>query len=209
MANTYSQILIQAVFAVQARDHLIKPEWKEELFKYIGGIFRKQNQKLLTVGGVEDHVHILFGLKPNIAISDVLRDVKANSSAFINEQRFTRVKFRWQEGFGAFSYSRSQLDAVVKYVLNQEAHHSKRTFRQEYIGLLDKFEVEYEWRVTTNMPLLAELWQYSSVKAPVVKIYLRPAVASTARCVMAEPFISHLSLSKTSTSRPATTLPPP
>jgi REP element-mobilizing transposase RayT len=146
MANTYSQILIQAVFAVQARDHLIKPEWKEELFKYIGGIFRKQNQKLLAVGGVEDHVHILFGLKPNIAISDVLRDVKANSSAFINEQRFTRRKFRWQEGFGAFSYSRSQLDAVAKYVLNQEAHHATRTFRQEYIGLLDRFEVEYEDR---------------------------------------------------------------
>jgi REP element-mobilizing transposase RayT len=107
---------------------------------------RKQNQKLLAIGGVEDHVHILFGLKPNIAVSDLLRDVKANSSAFINEQRFTRRKFRWQEGFGAFSYSRSQLDAVAEYVLNQEAHHAKRTFRQEYIGLLDKFEVEYEDR---------------------------------------------------------------
>ena len=146
MANTYSQIQIQAVFAVQARDHLIKPEWKEELFKYIGGMFRKQNQKLLAVGGVEDHVHILFGLKPNIAISDVLRDVRANSSAFINEQRFTRRKFHWQEGFGAFSYSRSQLDAVAKYVLNQEKHHAKRSFREEYIGLLDRFEVEYEDR---------------------------------------------------------------
>jgi len=146
MANTYSQILIQAVFAVQSRDHMIKAEWKEELFKYIGGIFRKQNQKLLAVGGIEDHVHLLFGLKPNIAISDLLRDVKANSSSFINEQRFTPRKFRWQEGFGAFSYSRSQLDAVVKYVLNQEKHHAKRSFREEYIGLLDRFEVEYEDR---------------------------------------------------------------
>ena len=112
----------------------------------LGGIFRKQNQKLLAVGGVEDQIHILFGLKPNIAISDVLRDVKANASAFINEQRFTRRKFHWQEGFGAFSYSRSQLDAVAKYVLNQEARHAKRSFRQEYIGLLDRFEVEYEDR---------------------------------------------------------------
>lgn len=146
MANTYSQILIQAVFAVQSRDSLIQVEWKEELFKYIGGIFRNQNQKLLAIGGIADHIHILFGLRPSVAISDLLRDVKANSSQFINESRFTKRKFHWQEGFGAFSYSRSQLDAVVKYVLNQEKHHAKRSFREEYVGLLDRFEVEYEDR---------------------------------------------------------------
>ena len=146
MANTYSQIVIQAVFAVQARESLIKPEWKEELFKYIGGIFREKKQKLLAIGGVEDHIHVLFGIKPNIAISDLVRDVKASSSGFVNDERLTRRRFSWQEGFGAFSYSRSQLDSVVKYVLNQEKHHAKRTFREEYIGLLDRFEVDYEDR---------------------------------------------------------------
>ncbi len=146
MANTYSQILIQAVFAVEARQSLISPEWKEDLFKYIGGIFREKKQKLLAIGGVKDHVHLLFGLKPNVAISDLVRDVKASSSGFINDSRFTRGRFNWQEGFGAFSYSRSQLDSVVKYVLNQEKHHAKRTFRDEYVGLLDRFEVPYEDR---------------------------------------------------------------
>jgi len=146
MANTYSQILIQAVFAVEARQSLIKPDWKEQLFKYIGGIFREKKQKLLAIGGVEDHIHLLFGLKPNIAISDLIRDVKASSSGFVNDERFTRGRFSWQEGFGAFSYSRSQLDSVVKYVLNQEKHHARRSFRDEYIGLLDRFEVDYEDR---------------------------------------------------------------
>ncbi|HKP70962.1 MAG TPA: IS200/IS605 family transposase [Pyrinomonadaceae bacterium] len=146
MANTYSQIYIQAVFAVQSRESMILPEWKEELFKYITGVFRNQKQKLIAIGGIEDHIHILFGLKPNIAISDLLRDVKANSSSFVNEKRFTRRKFRWQEGFGAFSYSRSHLDAVAKYVLNQERHHAKRSFRDEYITMLDRYEVEYEDR---------------------------------------------------------------
>jgi putative transposase len=146
MANTYSQILIQSVFAVQSRQNLIMPEWKEELFKYIGGIFREKNQKLLAIGGIADHIHLLFGLRPNIAISDLIRDVKASSSGFVNKKRFVRGRFQWQEGFGAFSYSRSQLDAVVKYVLNQEKHHAKRSFKDEYIGLLDRFEVDYEDR---------------------------------------------------------------
>lgn len=146
MANTYSQVLIQAVFAVQSRQSLIMPEWKEDLFKYIAGIFREKNQKLLAIGGIADHIHILFGLRPSIAISDLVRDVKACSTGFINDERFVRGRFQWQEGFGAFSYSRSQLDAVAKYVLNQEKHHAKRTLRDEYIGLLDRFEVEYEDR---------------------------------------------------------------
>ncbi|MEO8041182.1 MAG: IS200/IS605 family transposase [Acidobacteriota bacterium] len=146
MANTYSQILIQAVFAVRGRESMIKPEWKEELFKYIGGIFRRQNQKLLAVGGVDDHIHLLFSIKPNVALSDLIRDIKSNSSGFINDERLTRRKFHWQEGFGAFSYSKSQLDTVVKYVLNQEKHHKKRSFREEYTSLLDRFEVEYEDR---------------------------------------------------------------
>ena len=124
MANTYMQIHIQAVFAVAGRQSMIHPDWKEELFRYIIGIFRKQKQKLLAIGGVEDHIHLLFGVRPNIAISDLLRDVKANSSAFVNENRFVRGRLNWQEGFGAFSYSKSQIDVVTKYVLNQEKHRS-------------------------------------------------------------------------------------
>jgi len=146
VANTYSQIHIQAIFAVQGRANLIRSEWREELFKYISGIFRNQKQKLLAIGGIEDHIHLLFGLRPSLALSDLMRDVRANSSVFINESGFVRGKFNWQEGFGAFSYSRSQVDTVVKYVLNQEKHHARRSFKQEYIGLLDRFEVEYEDR---------------------------------------------------------------
>ncbi|HUR99044.1 MAG TPA: IS200/IS605 family transposase [Pyrinomonadaceae bacterium] len=146
MANTYSQIYIQAIFAVKHRRSLIQREWKEELFKYIAGIFRNKDQKLIAIGGVEDHIHLLFGLKPNIAISDLVRDVKSDSTEFINKKGFVAEKFYWQEGFGAFSYSRSQLDAVGKYVLDQEAHHAAKTFKEEYTYLLDRFEVEYEDR---------------------------------------------------------------
>src|SRR5687767_9943956 len=144
MANTYTQIYIHVVFAVQERACLIKPEWKEELFKYIGGILKNQGIKLIAIGGVEDHIHILFGLNPNIALSDLVRDVKANSSKYINEKGFVHGKFYWQEGFGAFSYSRSQIDPVAKYVLNQEAHHMHRSFKAEYTELLDRFDVAYD-----------------------------------------------------------------
>jgi putative transposase len=146
MANTYSQIYIQAVFAVQGRASLIQKEWKEELFKYIGGIFRNKKQKLIAIGGIADHIHILFGLRPSMAISDLIRDVKSDSTEFINEKRFVRGRFYWQEGFGAFSYSRSQLDAEAQYVLNQENHHAKRSCKDEYIYLLDRFKVDYEDR---------------------------------------------------------------
>lgn len=146
MANTYSQIYIQAVFAVQHRANLIRNEWKEELFKYIAGIFRNKDQKLIAIGGIEDHIHILFGLRPSMAISDLMRDVKSDSTVFVNKNRFTRTKFNWQEGYGAFSYSRSQLNAVGKYVLEQEKHHAQQSFKDEYISLLDRFEVEYEDR---------------------------------------------------------------
>ncbi len=146
MANTYSQIHIQAVFAVAGRANLIHSEWKEELFKYISGIFRNQKQKLLAIGGIEDHIHLLFGLRPSMALSDLIRDVKANSSAFVNENHFVRGRFNWQEGYGAFSYSKSQIDIVAKYVLNQEKHHSRQTFKEEYVTLLDRFEVEYDER---------------------------------------------------------------
>lgn len=144
MANTYTQIYIHVVFAVQERACVIQKEWREELFKYIAGILKNHHVKLLAIGGVEDHIHILFALNPKLALSDLIRDVKANSSKLINERRFIRGKFYWQEGFGAFSYSRSQIDKVAKYILNQEEHHNSRSFKDEYVELLSKFAVDYD-----------------------------------------------------------------
>lgn len=144
MANTYSQIHIQIIFAVKGREHLIKEDNREELQKFITGIITNKNQKLLAIYCMPNHTHIFVGLKPNIAISDLVRDIKANSSAFITENEWTNGKFSWQEGYGAFSYAKSQVDAVVKYVLNQAEHHKKRTFREEYIDFLQKFEIEYD-----------------------------------------------------------------
>ncbi|MDQ3180507.1 MAG: IS200/IS605 family transposase [Acidobacteriota bacterium] len=146
MANTYSQIYIQIVFAVHGRENLIEFQWREELYKYIAGIIKNHNQKLIAIGGVADHIHILLGIEPNIALSDLVRDIKANSSRFINEKKFVRGKFSWQEGFGAFSYSRSQIDAVVKYIQNQENHHAEKSFKEEYKDFLQKFEVEFNER---------------------------------------------------------------
>ncbi len=130
MANTFSQIYIQVVFAVQGRQNLIASEWKEELYKYITGIITNHGQKLIAVGGVSDHIHILIGFKPNFEISKLVQEIKANSSRFINKKQFVKGKFSWQEGFGAFSYSRSQLDAVVRYIENQEKHHAKKSFKR-------------------------------------------------------------------------------
>jgi putative transposase len=144
MANTYSQIHVQIIFAIKGREQLIKEEHREELQKYITGIITNKNQKLLAIYCMPDHTHIFIGLKPNIAISDLVSDIKANSSAFITENKWTKSEFSWQEGYGAFSYAKSQVDAVVKYVLNQAEHHKKRTFREEYLDFLQKFEIEYD-----------------------------------------------------------------
>ena len=144
MANTYSQIYIQIVFTVQGRQNLIPKENREELHKYITGIVTKRNQKLLSVFAMPDHVHILVGMKPDLAISDLVRDIKAASSKFITEKNWTKCKFNWQEGFGAFSYSRSQIDSVINYILTQEQHHKKKTFKEEYIEFLEKFDIDYK-----------------------------------------------------------------
>ena len=143
MADTYSQIYIQTVFAVQGRHGLIARKHKYELYKYITGIVTNKGHKLIRINGTPDHTHILIGLKPNLALSDLVRDIKANSSKFINEKRWIIGKFNWQEGFGAFSYGHSQLDQVIKYINNQETHHRKSTFREEYFKLLKKFHVEF------------------------------------------------------------------
>ncbi len=146
MANTYSQIYVQVVFAVEGRQSLIAPGHNDELQKYITGIVSAQKQKLIAINNMPDHLHMLVGLKPDMALSDLVRDVKAGSSKFINEKRWVPGRFSWQEGFGAFSYSRSQLGAVIRYIENQQKHHAEKSFLDEYTALLDKFEVEYDER---------------------------------------------------------------
>ncbi|MBV6504605.1 MAG: hypothetical protein ILNGONEN_00153 [Syntrophorhabdaceae bacterium] len=144
MANSYTQIYIHVVFAVQGRQNLIPKEHKEELHKYITGIVQNKGQKLIAINSMPDHVHVFIGMKPNVALSDLVRDVKNNSSGFINEKKWMRGRFNWQKGFGAFSYGHSQIDAVVKYIITQEKHHAKKTFREEYLEMLKKFAVEYD-----------------------------------------------------------------
>jgi REP element-mobilizing transposase RayT len=144
MPNTYSQIFIQIVFTVKGRENLIQKKHREELHKLITGIVKNRDQKLLSIFAMPDHVHILIGLKPNISISDLARDIKAGSSKFINDNKWINGKFNWQEGFGAFSYSKSQVDTVVNYILNQEEHHKKETFKTEYLNFLNKFEIDYD-----------------------------------------------------------------
>jgi putative transposase len=144
MANTYSQIYIQIVFAVKGRQNLISNNWKVELYKYITGIVTNEGQKLIAINGMSDHIHVLIGLKPNKSLSDLVRDIKANSSRFINEKNWINGKFEWQTGFGAFSYSHSQLDHVIKYIENQEEHHKKKTFKEEYIDFLKSFDIDYK-----------------------------------------------------------------
>ena len=144
MANTFSQIYIQTVSAVNGRLSLITKDFKYDLHKYITGIVTKQNQKLIQINDMSDHLHILIGLRPSMALSDLMRDIKADSSEWVNRKKLARGKFGWQEGFGAFSYGHSQLDTVVRYIQNQEAHHEKKTFQNEYLGLLRKFEVEFK-----------------------------------------------------------------
>jgi REP element-mobilizing transposase RayT len=146
MANTFTQIYVQVIFSVKGRQNLLLSEKKEELHRYITGIVRDNKQTLIRISSVQDHVHILIGLKPDLALSDLVRDIKANSSRWINELGWMRGKFNWQEGFGAFSYSHSHLDRVIHYIERQEEHHRKTTFKEEYLALLKKFQVQYDPR---------------------------------------------------------------
>ena len=146
MAGTFSQIYIQVVFAVKGRENLLLNPWRDDVFKYMAGIIKGKNQKPIIVNGVTNHVHLFIGLKPSIALSDLIRDVKNNTSNFINEQRFVPGKFSWQEGHGSFSYSHSQIEQVYQYILYQEEHHKKKTFREEYLEFLHKYEIEYDER---------------------------------------------------------------
>jgi REP element-mobilizing transposase RayT len=144
MPGTFSQIYIQIVFAVKNRDSLIQPSWEEELYKYISGIIKNKQQKLIAINGMPDHIHLFIGMKPSCCLSDLVREIKKSSTEFINEKKFSKFKFNWQEGYGAFSYSHSHIDLVAKYVMNQKEHHKKFTFREEYIDFLKKFEIEFK-----------------------------------------------------------------
>lgn len=144
MAGTFSQIYIQVVFAVKGRENLLQRPQREEVFKYMAGIIKGKNQKPIIVNGVTDHVHLFIGLKPAMSLSDLVRDIKNNSSNFIYDKRLVKGKFAWQEGYGAFSYSHSQIDIVYQYILNQEEHHHQKTFREEYLEFLQRFEIEHD-----------------------------------------------------------------
>lgn len=143
MAGTFSQIYIQVVFAVKGRENLISSSWKDELHKYMSGIIKGKEQKPIIVNGMPDHIHAFIGLRPSMPISDLVRDIKNNSSNFINDKKLVKGKFSWQEGYGAFSYSHSQIQNVYDYILKQEEHHKKKTFKEEYLDFLKKFEIEH------------------------------------------------------------------
>ncbi len=144
MANTFSQIYLQFVFAVKGRQNLISKENKEEIHKYITALIQNRKAKLLAINCMPDHIHIFVGFKPNILISDFVKEIKVESNDFINSKNWIKGKFSWQEGYGVFSYSHSHIDAVIRYVLNQETHHQKKTFKQEYLELLKKFDIPFE-----------------------------------------------------------------
>ena len=153
MANTYTQLHIHTIFAVQYRRNLIVKEWKDKLYKYITGIIQKNGHKVLQINGVEDHVHILIGMNPNQSLSQLMKIVKKSSTDWINKQRLTKGKFKWQAGYGAFAHSKSQVPRVIKYIQNQEEHHKRKTFREEYIEILKTLDIEYDERYIFKSPV--------------------------------------------------------
>jgi putative transposase len=144
MPGTFSQIYIQVVFAVKGRESLINSKLEEDLYKYITGIVQNKGQKMLAINGMPDHIHFLIGMKPACCLADLVREIKKSSNTFISDKKFSKFKFQWQEGYGAFSYSHSALDKVIAYIMNQKEHHKKKTFKQEYIGFLKKFQIEFK-----------------------------------------------------------------
>jgi len=144
MADTFTQIYIQVVFAVKGRNSLIHPDWEQRLYQYITGIVRSKKQKMIAISGTTDHIHFFIGMKPNCCLSDLVREVKKSSNEFVNENKLSKFKFSWQEGFGAFPYSHSQIDLVAKYVLNQKAHQQAITFKEEYLDFLKRFDIVHD-----------------------------------------------------------------
>jgi REP element-mobilizing transposase RayT len=150
MANTYTQIHIQAIFAVQSRNCTLRKMWKNELFQYITGIIQNHGHKVLAINGIPDHIHVLFGMRPTQSLSDLMQDIKGDSSKWINQKGFIKTRFSWQDGYGAFSYSKSHVNQVIDYIKNQEIHHRRRSFIEEYLEFLEKFEVPFDERYIFN-----------------------------------------------------------
>lgn len=146
MANTYTQLYIHIIFAVKSRKCLIPKQHKESVYKYITGVVQEREHKMIAINGMPDHIHIFVGIKPHQSISDLVFEVKTAATKYIKKQDWMKYKFSWQRGFGAFSYSRSQISNVATYIENQEVHHKKRSFREEYLDILQKFDVEYDER---------------------------------------------------------------
>lgn len=144
--NTYTQIYIQLVVAVKSRDASLNPDIRSRVFEYMSGIITGLQHKSIIVNGISNHVHVFYGMNPKISVSDTVHDLKRGSSLFINENKLIKYHFEWQEGYGGFSYSKSQIQDVYNYVRDQEIHHKKRTFREEYLDFLRKFEIEYDER---------------------------------------------------------------
>ncbi len=144
MPGTFSQIYIQIVFAVKGRESLIQTDWENDLYKYITGIVQNKEQKMLAINGMPDHIHFLIGMRPSCCLSDLVREIKKSSNEFIKTKQFTQFKFQWQEGYGAFSYAHSNLDQVIAYIQRQKEHHQKKTFKEEYLEFLQKFEIDYQ-----------------------------------------------------------------
>jgi putative transposase len=152
MANTYTQIHIQCVFAPKFRQALILPEWKNRLHQYITGIIQNHGHKMLCINSMPDHLHMFFGMRPDQSLSDLMRLVKGESSEWINKEKFTSSSFRWQEGFGGFSYTKEQVPIICNYIERQEEHHKKKTFLEEYKELLEEFEVDYKDQYIFKLP---------------------------------------------------------
>ena len=150
MPNTYTQIHLHFIFAVKYRQSQIQPIWQQRLYQYITGIIQKNGHKLLIINGMPDHIHILIGMRPEQSISSLMQDVKASSSKWINEEKLTKEKFAWQEGYGAFLYSRPQVPRLIRYIENQEEHHRKQTFKQEYVTILEELEIPYDSKYIFN-----------------------------------------------------------
>lgn len=146
MGSTYTQIHIHAVFAVKNRTALLSKEWRDRFYQYMGCIIKDQGHKVLAIGGTSNHVHLFFGLHPSQSLSSLMLRVKRETSEWINREKLTLGRFQWQNGYGAFSYSKSQISNVINYIQNQEQHHARKSFREEYLDILEKFGIEYDVR---------------------------------------------------------------
>ena len=153
MPNSYTQIYIHIVIVVKFRDALLRTPFRIKLQKYITGIIQNRGHKLIVINGMPDHVHILIGYNPAQGLADLVRDIKSNSTKMINEERWFKVKFQWQGGYGAFSYSKSEIGRVIKYIEKQQEHHSVKSFKKEYLEFLEEYDIEYEEKYLFNFKL--------------------------------------------------------